>query len=153
MTNHEDKSDNFSKRKRKTKRNAQPSEMIARVVSGPRPYRDSPVPCARFVYSDISTKGQFLVRYLLLSDVSTQGLKSKADMIQGPSFSPSRTASSSSSAASTSSSSTASSTMFLSRNEFNKKVDSSDSDSSDEDASLNKSQKVVYHLSQCSLPV
>jgi hypothetical protein len=43
--------------------------------------------------------------------------------------------------------------MFLSRNEFNKKVDSSDSDSSDEDASLNKSQKVVYHLSQCSLPV
>jgi hypothetical protein len=60
MRNHADKGDNFTKKKRKHTRNAKPSEMIARTVSGPRPSRDTAVPCSRFVYSDVNLKGILL---------------------------------------------------------------------------------------------
>ncbi len=135
--NHKDKNDNFTKRKRNTTRNAQPTEKIQRVVSGPRPFRDSPLPCARFVYSDVSSKG----------------LRSKEELLQGRSSSSSWTASSSSSSSQSSGSALPYNEgveIFISRPSFlNCNVDS---DSSDNE-SAGKSQKISYNLNQCSVPV
>jgi hypothetical protein len=154
MTNHADKNDNYTKRKRKHTRNAQPSDKIERTVSGPRPSRDTNLPCARFVYADVSTKGlssnTTLPCVWFGSYVFNKGLQSKTELEEKLS-SKSSVVSFPSSSSSASGPVTEVNEVFLDRAIFINRTKSEDSDSSDDESSQ-KLQKAVYTFNHCSLP-